>query len=100
LGSKYSGHHASPDTLKEARAQWTRFAAALNRQILRSTAATSFALIGVIGLLVWVLVRTQIIRPMSRMANQFDQNAHRVRVETLQALRKHRWNRGFWYGGK
>jgi len=69
----------STDTLKEARAQWTGFAADLNRQNLRNAIATSLALIGMIGLLVWALVRTQIIRPMSRVASQLDQNAHQVR---------------------
>jgi methyl-accepting chemotaxis protein len=69
----------STQYLKESRAQWNAFATAINRQSLRSSLATSFALVIVLGVLSWALVRSQIIRPLSRVAGHLGANAARVR---------------------
>ncbi|MFO1447272.1 MAG: methyl-accepting chemotaxis protein [Opitutaceae bacterium] len=66
------------EKLAQAQARWASFSDELNRQNLRSTFATSIALVVVLGLLIWILVRTQIVRPMDRVAQRLDHNARQL----------------------
>ncbi len=69
----------STQTLKDAKAQWEGVATTLSDQNLRSAAGTTVALITVLGGLIFVLVRTQVIRPLDRVTNQLGSNAQQVR---------------------
>lgn len=78
--------------LAEARAEWAGFEETLLQQNRRTALATSAALLLVLGGLVVLLVRSQIVRPLGRVARQLEDNSGRVRqasgsiAEASQAL--------------
>jgi hypothetical protein len=72
----------STAALKDARAQWTDFATTMRRQNTRNALATSAGLVIVLGGLILVLVRSQVVRPLRRVASVLQGNAAAVRQES------------------
>ncbi|MBA4138299.1 MAG: hypothetical protein C0518_13385 [Opitutus sp.] len=72
----------STDALKAARAQWTSAATTIHTQNIRNAFVTSIALVVVLGGLTFGLVRTQVVRPLRRVAGQLRGNAAAVRTES------------------
>lgn len=70
----------STEKLSEARAQWAGFEDTVQGQNRRTAFGTSVALVVVLGGLVFGLVRTQIVRPLGRMAGRLDRNAGQVKL--------------------
>jgi hypothetical protein len=66
------------DKLAQAQSRWEGFTAELNHQNTRNAVVTSVALVVVLGLLVWYLVRTQIVRPMDKVALRLDHSARQL----------------------
>ncbi len=69
------------DVLKEATAEWTGFVGALSRSMLNTALITAAALMGVVGVLVLLLVRRQVARPLAGISGALTQGA----VETSAA---------------
>lgn len=69
----------STGKLDEARAQWAAFEQTVQTQNRRTAFGTSVAIVVVLGGLVVFLLRSQIMRPLGRVARQLESNAGQVK---------------------